>query len=199
MAGLCLTDQLTGSILFDCNSAPVAGVNSQIVLINRADVDRAATSFESGYENEVMTNLTLLSGKTSKLLEGYQRSNNPGFDIVKKENRPDGVTHVLEFVVFQLTKDNKKSLNEFLRGARVIAVVRNIYEGPAQKDAFEIYGYATGLEISDGTRRLNADDGVTPITLSSVAGEEEPTMPYTFLVNDSYADTLAAFEALKPA
>ncbi len=198
MAGLCLTDQLTGSILFDCNSAPVAGVNSQIVLINRDDIDRAATTFESGYENEVITNLVLGSGKTAKLLEGYQRSNNPGFDIVKKENRPDGVSHVLEFVVFQLNKDNKKSLNEFLRGARVVAVVRNIYEGAAQKDAFEVYGYATGLEISDGTRRLNADDGVTPITLTSVAGEEEPTIPYTFLVNNSYADTLQAFEALKP-
>ena len=174
-------------------------MNSQIILINRDDVDRAATTFESGYENEVVTSLTLLSGKTAKLLEGYQRSNNPGFDIVKKENRPDGVSHVLAFVVFQLTKANKKSLNEFLRGARVVAVVRNIYEGPSQKDAFEIYGYATGLEISEGTRRLNDEDAVTPITLTSVEGEEEPSVPYTFLVDNSYADTLAAFEALKPA
>lgn len=199
MAGLCLDDQLTSSILFDCNSSPIAGVNAQIILFNRNDVDRAATTFESGYENEVVTNFALLSGKTTKLLEGYQRSNNPGFDVVKKENRPDGVSHVLEFVVFQLTKVNKKALNEFLRGARVGAIVRNIYEGPGMKDAFEIYGYNTGMEISTGTRRLNTDDGVTPITLTSVAGEEEPYAPYTFLVNDSYADTLAAFNALIPA
>lgn len=195
MAGLCLTDKLTQDILFDCSLPPIAGVNAIVKVINYDDIDRAATTFLTGFETEQIDNLALVEDAEVITFEGYKRSNNTGFDLVKVENRPDKFSHLLEFVIFQLTKGNKKALNELSRGARLVIVVQNIFLGPGKLDAFEVYGFETGLEIQSATRRINDNDGVTNVTLQSAAGEEEPNAPYTWLDTD-FATTKALFDAL---
>jgi len=194
MAELCV-DKLTEDILYACASPPVAGVNAVVKIINYDDIDRAATTFATGFTSEVIDNLAIVEDAPVLTLQGYKRSNNPGFDLVKVENRPDKFTHLLEFIIFQLTKENKKALNQLTKGARIVVIVQNVYLGPDKGDAFEIYGFDTGLEIQTATRRLNDNDGVTNVTMQSQDGEEEPNAPYTWLDTD-YATTKAAFDAL---
>lgn len=181
--------------VFDCDNPPIGGAEINMIAINRADIDIAVTTFLTSYEKEVMTNLTLKVGKKGYLFQGHKTSNNPGFELVKKEIGKDKFRHLLDAVIFNNSKDAKKSLNEFASGANIVLVVENVGKGAQNKDAFEVYGYHAGLEIQTATRRVNENEGTTAVTFSSVENKEEPFAPYLLLSTD-YATTKSLFDGL---
>ena len=188
------TGNLTADIVFDCANAPVAGIEQNVVLIKKEDIDyiNTATSTDS---RVVIDNLQLKAGTTGYLLTGVKQSNGKAWELVKKENAPDKFKHTFSGVIFNPTASNKEQANQLAMGAKYVVVIEQVWKGEANKDAFEILGLTSGLELSTMTNNSKENDNMIMFELASVDGYEEVTMPQTLLDGD-YAATKTAFTNL---
>jgi len=185
------TGNLTADIIFDCANAPIGGIEQNVVLINKEDIDIAATTVDD--TNRILvTNLQLKPGKTGYLFKGIKQSNGKALELVKKENAPDKFKHTFSGVIFNPTALNKQQADQLSKGAKYVAVVEQVWKGAASADAFEILGYSSGLEITTMTNSSRENDNMIMFELASADGFEETTMPKTFLDGD-YAATKTAF------
>lgn len=185
------TGNLTADILFDCVNAPVGGIEQNIVLINKDDIDVINTTQDAS-NRILVTNLQLKSGKTGYKLTGVKQANGKAWELVKKENAPDKFKHTFSGVIFNPSTDNKEQADSLSKGAKYVVVVEQIWKGTASADAFEILGYTSGLELMTMTNNSKENDNMIMFELSSADGFEEPTMPKTLLDTD-YATTKTAF------
>jgi len=184
---------ITADILYDCDNSPVGGLETDIILVNVADIDVAATTFDAA-NSDIVTNFQLLSGKTGFLLQGVKQINSASSELVKKEFSSDKYTHTFNGVVLNVSAANKQQVNIMSEGAKYVAVIDRKWKGASNAEAFLILGLESGLELQTATWNSNENDGVLQFSLASTEGFEEPKLPNTLLETD-YATTLAAFEA----
>lgn len=186
------TGNLTADIIFDCANAPIGGIEQNVVLINKEDIDMANTTVDA--DNRVLvTNLQLKSGKTGYLLSGVKQSNGKAWELVKKENAPDKFKHTFSGVIFNPSAENKMQASALATGAKYVAVVEQVWKGANSAEAFEILGLSSGLELMTMTNNSKESDNMIVFELSSADGFEETTMPRTLLDGD-YAVTKTAFD-----
>jgi len=185
------TGHLTADILFDCANAPVGGIEQNVVLINKDDID-VATTVTDAANRLLVTNLQLKTGKTGHLLTGVKQSNGKAWELVKKENAPDKFKHTFSGVIFNPSLANKQQADSLAKGAKYIVVVEQVWKGTDSEDAFEILGLTSGLEITTMTNSSKENDNMIMFELASADGFEETTMPKTLLDGD-YTATKTAF------
>ena len=184
------TNLITAGFTIDCDALPIGGLESDIVLINRADVDVDAVTFDASNRIK-MTNLQLKSGKTGYGVAGVKQSNGKLYSLVVKENTYDKFTHGIRFTIFNPSSALKLQLQNMVGGS-FVAVVNQKWKGVDNVDAFEVLGYDAGLKLSVVTNDSNANDNSILVELASEANFEERNVPYTLLETD-YATTLTAF------
>jgi len=185
------TGILTADILFDCANAPIGGIEQNVVLINKEDIDTTATTTDAS-NRVLITNLQLKPGKTGYLLSGVKQSNGKAWELVKKENAPDKFKHTFSGVIFNPSSENKLQADSLSKGAKYVAVVEQVWKGTGSEDAFEILGLSSGLELMTMTNSSKENDNMIMFELSSADGFEEVTMPKT-LLDGKYVATKTAF------
>lgn len=185
------TGNLTADILFDCANAPIGGIEQNVVLINKDDIDLSATIVDA--TNRILvTNLQLKPGKTGYLLTGVKQANGKAWELVKKENAPDKFKHTFSGVIFNPSAANKQQADSLSKGAKYIAVIEQMWKGTDSEEAFEVLGLNSGLELMTMTNNSKENDNMIMFELASADGFEETTMPKTLLDVD-YAATKTAF------
>ena len=185
------TGNLTADILFDCANAPIGGIEQNVILINKDDIDTATTTSDA--TNRILvTNLQLKPGKTGHLLTGVKQSNGKAWELVKKENAPDKFKHTFSGVIFNPSAANKQQADSLSKGAKYIVVIEQVWKGADSDDAFEILGLSSGLELMTMTNNSRENDNMIMFELTSADGYEETTMPRTLLDGD-YVATKTAF------
>lgn len=191
------TGQLTADIVFDCVNAPVGGIEQNVVLINKNDIDVTATTLDANNE-VVVSAITLKSGKVGYKLTGVKQANGKAWELVKKDNAPDKFKHTFSGVIFNPSAANKQQAQNLSKGSKYVVAVEQIWKGAGNKDAFEILGYASGLELSTMTNSSKENDNMIMFELASADGYEEPTMPKTYLdggvTSGTYAASKTAFD-----
>lgn len=185
------TGSLTADILFDCTNAPVGGIEQNVILIAKDDIDLVNTTTDAS-NRVLVTNLQLKPGKTGHLLSGVKQSNGKAWELVKKENAPDKFKHTFSGVIFNPGADNKQQADSLAKGAKYVVVVEQVWKGSSSKDAFEILGLTSGLELMSMTNSSKENDNMILFELASSDGFEETTMPRTLLDGD-YTATKTAF------
>jgi hypothetical protein len=186
------TGHLTADILFDCSNAPVGGIEQNVVLINKDDIDVVASTIDAS-NRILVTNLQLKPGKTGYLLTGVKQSNGKAWELVKKENAPDKFKHTFSGVIFNPSAENKQQADSLSKGAKYVAVIEQVWKGVTNKDAFEVLGFNAGLELMTMTNSSKENDNMIMFELTSVDGYEETTMPKT-LLDVTYAATKTVFD-----
>jgi hypothetical protein len=185
------TGHLTADIIFDCANAPVGGIEQNVVLINKDDIDVTNTTTDA--TNRILvSNLQLKPGKTGYLLTGVKQANGKAWELVKKENAPDKFKHTFSGVIFNANAANKQQADSLSKGAKYVVVVEQVWKGTSSADAFEVLGLSSGLELMTMTNNSKENDNMIMFELSSADGFEETTMPRTLLDVD-YAATKTAF------
>lgn len=187
------TGNLTADILFDCTNAPVGGIEQNVVLINKDDINLVNTTIDVT-NKMVLTNLELKPGKTGYKLTGVKQSSGKAWELVKKENAPDKFKHSFSGVIFNPTAKNKLQADALSRGSKYIVVVEQVWKGAGNKEAFEVLGLSCGLELMTMTNNSKENDNMIMFELSSADGFEEPTMPKNLLDGEDYAVTKTAFD-----
>lgn len=186
------TGHLTADITFDCLNAPIGGIEQNIVLINKDDIDVSATVTDPANRLKV-TQITLKAGKTGYLLTGVKQANGKAWELVKKENAPDKFKHTFSGVIFTPSLANKTQADNLSKGSKYVAVIEQVWKGTNNADAFEVLGLTSGLELTTMTNSSKENDNMIMFELSSAEGFEETTMPKTFLATD-YETSKTAFD-----
>lgn len=183
----CIKD-IEKDFLFDCDNLPSAGIEKNVLLVNRQDIDLTASSVTGG-----VVDVVLKAGTTGFLIEGIKQINSYNYEVTVNTDSLNRVTHTFIGRIYSLTPENKKQINAFINGANVVAIVENLAKGVDQKDAFEVLGWENGLEIAEGVKNSLENDGAFVLTLASNEQTLESKAPLTFLDVD-YPTTKTKFD-----
>lgn len=174
---------------YNCDDVLFGGVFERLGVINKGDI--ASVAYSATTPN-LITGITLKSGKVMHLFEGFRNSIIPSLDAVENASGPTLWKHTCNFFVFSNTQLWKNQLEKFGRG-KYVTIFQNLKEN---NDAFEVQGLGRGLELQAGTvNNKNENNGAYNLILASRAGQEEVRPPQTFLSTD-FAGTVTAFETL---
>lgn len=184
---------LDADFVLSCDDKAQGGLENDVLLINRSDVDYSAITYNVSNKN-IVTNFQLKSGKTGYLLQGVKQVNSTSFELVKQEFSFDTFKHMFNGVVLTPSSANKEQAEKLASGGKYVVIVNRKYKGASNADAFEIYGLQSGLELETMTYNSKENNGVISFALASAEGEDETSLPKTLLETD-YDTTLTAFEA----
>lgn len=183
---------LTGDLGYDCENGSIGGLETNVVIINRKDIDQSSIAYD-GANKMILTGFSLLSGKTGFALQGIKQTNSTAFELVKKETSADKKKHIFSGIILTLSAANKLQLQLMSEGGNYVLAVEKKWKGASDVDAFDLLGIDSGLELNVSTYNSNENDGTATIELSSVDDFEEPKFPVTLLLAD-YASTKAVFD-----
>lgn len=183
---------ISRDITVDCDDLVVRGLESDGVIINRNDIDFAATEFDSASPNIIKT-LALKSGKRG--YEVAQMGNSPFTGTQSTLNvgtYRNTWTHQLPIAVLANNPDVCEKVIDGLANGQFVAILRN--KQKSDKGEYQIYGYAQGLVASEGTNEKYSEetDGGWLITLQEVNAPKSAL----FFFDTDEATTAAKFASL---
>ena len=142
--GLC-DEILKKGISIDCDNPITKGLESNGVIINRQDVDFAATVFDATRKNIIKT-LALKTGK--KGYEVYCPGSTPFTGTktsLEKGTYKNKWTHDLPLVVLDNGPEVCEDIIEGLANGEYVVILRNKHKGGEGNAEYQVYGYYQGL------------------------------------------------------
>ena len=193
MGNLC-ESIISKDIDFACEDLVSKGLESDGIIINRADIDFTKTVFDETNKNIIKT-LILKSGKKGYAVK--QNGNTPftgtNSSLVVGTYR-NSWTHQVAIVVLANTPDVAANIIDGLANGKFVVILRNVTKGEEGKGEYQIYGYAQGLTCSAGENDKYSEDteGGWLMTL------EETSAPKSamFFYDTSSETTAAMYESL---
>lgn len=193
MANLC-ESIISKDIDFACEDLVSKGLESDGIIINRADIDFTQTEFDETNKNIIKT-LILKSGKKGYAVK--QNGNTPftgtNSSLVVGTYR-NSWTHQVAIVVLANTPDVAANIIDGLANGKFVVILRNVTKGEDGKGEYQIYGYAQGLTCSAGENDKYSEDteGGWLMTL------EETSAPKSamFFYDTSSETTATKYESL---
>jgi hypothetical protein len=180
---------LTNNFTFDCDNKPVAGLEVNVTLINRADINYTTTA----YTGSLITNLALNTGlKKGVRLEGIKQINAFLSELVTADDSYNKFKHTFSGRIHNLTAAVRADIDKMANSDRgFVIVVEKIWKGATNASAYVVLGLKNGLFMTEGTENSNEADGTFNFVLSSREISLEPDSPKNLLMTD-YATTLTA-------
>ena len=190
MAGLDCSKIKTGFINQVCGKPAIAGTTARVILISYSDVDKS----KSVVTDNVISSLILKAGAT-----GYEVDSLPnatvGSDTINAGTYLKTHQHNVVVRIFKKSEAAKKFVNG-LTNARVIAIVENNDTGDNGDTKYEVYGWDSGLELTEITVTTEMTDGVAyQVTLANGTIAQEGSLPMS-LFNTDEATTDLMVEGL---
>lgn len=185
----CFT-RLINNFLFNCAHPPVAGLETNVVIINRVDIN-LATSVSTG---ALISNLALIPGARRGIrIEGIKQINSYNSEIVVSDDSHDRFRHSFSGRIHDLTAATRADIDLMAGSARgFVVVVEKVWKGLNNDSAFVVLGWRNGLFVSEGVENSNENNGSYIFSLSSRDISLEPESP-KILRMTNYATTLTAF------
>ena len=179
MAGLDCSKIKTGFINQVCGKPAIAGTTARVILLNYSDVDKS----KSVVTDNVISSLILKTGAT-----GYEVDSLPnatvGSDTINAGTYLKTHQHNVVARIFKKSEAAKKFVNG-LTNSRVIAIVENNDTGDKGDTKYEVYGWDSGLELTEITVTTEMTDGVAyQVTLANGTIAQEGSLPMSLFDTD---------------
>lgn len=179
MAGLDCSKIKTGFINQVCGKPAIAGTTARVILISYSDADKS----KSVVSDNVISSLILKAGAT-----GYEVDSLPnatvGSDTINAGTYLKTHQHNVVVRIFKKSEAAKKFVNG-LTNARVIAIVENNDTGDNGDTKYEVYGWDSGLELTEITVTTEMTDGVAyQVTLANGTIAQEGSLPMSLFNTD---------------
>lgn len=188
MAGLDCSKIKTGFTNQACGKPAIAGTAARVILLSYSDVDKS----KSAVTDNVISSLILKTGAT-----GYEVDSLPnatvGSDTINAGTYLKTHQHSVVVRIFKKSEAAKKFVNG-LTNARVIAIVENNDTGDNGDTKYEVYGWDSGLELTEITVTTEMTDGVAyQVTLANGTIAQEGSLPMSlFDTDEATTDLLVA-------
>lgn len=179
MAGLDCSKIKTGFINQVCGKPAIAGTTARVILVSYSDVDKS----KSVVNDNIISSLILKAGAT-----GYEVDSLPnatvGSDTINAGTYLKTHQHNVVVRIFKKSEAAKKFVNG-LTNARVIAIVENNDTGDNGDTKYEVYGWDSGLELTEITVTTEMTDGVAyQVTLANGTIAQEGSLPMSLFNTD---------------
>lgn len=179
MAGLDCSKIKTGFINQVCGKPAIAGTAARVILISYSDVDKP----KSVVSDNVISSLILKAGAT-----GYEVDSLPnatvGSDTINAGTYLKTHQHNVIVRIFKKSEAAKKFVNG-LTNSRVIAIVENNDTGDNGDTKYEVYGWDSGLELTEIAVTTEMTDGVAyQVTLANGTIAQEGSLPMSLFNTD---------------
>lgn len=179
MAGLDCSKIKTGFLNQVCGKPAIAGTTARVILLSYSDVDKS----KSVVTDNVISSLILKAGAT-----GYEVDSLPnatvGSDTINAGTYLKTHQHNVVVRIFKKSEAAKKFVNG-LTNARVIAIVENNDTGDNGDTKYEVYGWDSGLELTEITVTTEMTDGVAyQVTLANGTIAQEGSLPMSLFNTD---------------
>lgn len=179
MAGLDCSKIKTGFINQVCGKPAIAGTTARVILLSYSDVDKS----KSVVTDNVISSLILKAGAT-----GYEVDSLPnatvGSGTINAGTYLKTHQHNVVVRIFKKSEAAKKFVNG-LTNARVIAIVENNDTGDNGDTKYEVYGWDSGLELTEITVTTEMTDGVAyQVTLANGTIAQEGSLPMSLFNTD---------------
>lgn len=179
MAGLDCSKIKTGFTNQECGKPAIAGTTARVILLSYSDVDKS----KSAVIDNVISSLILKAGAT-----GYEVDSLPnatvGSDTINAGTYLKTHQHNVVVRIFKKSEAAKKFVNG-LTNARVIAIVENNDTGDHGDTKYEVYGWDSGLELTEITVTTEMTDGVAyQVTLANGTIAQEGSLPMSLFDTD---------------
>lgn len=179
MAGLDCSKIKTGFTNQVCGKPAIAGTTARVILLSYSDVDKS----KSVVTDNVISSLILKAGAT-----GYEVDSLPnatvGSDTINAGTYLKTHQHNVVVRIFKKSEAAKKFVNG-LTNARVIAIVENNDTGDSGDTKYEVYGWDSGLELTEITVTTEMTDGVAyQVTLANGTIAQEGSLPMSLFDTD---------------
>lgn len=179
MAGLDCSKIKTGFTNQVCGKPAIAGTTARVILLSYSDVDKS----KSDVTDNVISSLILKAGAT-----GYEVDSLPnatvGSDTINAGTYLKTHQHNVVVRIFKKSEAAKKFVNG-LTNARVIAIVENNDTGDNGDTKYEVYGWDSGLELTEITVTTEMTDGVAyQVTLANGTIAQEGSLPMSLFNTD---------------
>ena len=183
--------KLTANILFDCADAPLKGLDGgTAVLINYDDIDFAGSTVTGA----TISDLATVSGSAGFSIDWYKELASTATSFTANAEDVDGYSHQFLARLSNSSALNAERANE-LKNGRFIVVVETSYKGASDAEAFKVYGWDAGMELSEMTGNSNENGGGLLFTLSTREATVE-RYPYNIFLETTYATSKATFDTL---
>lgn len=179
MAGLDCSKIKTGFTNQVCGKPAIAGTTARVILLSYSDVDKS----KSVVIDNVISSLILKAG-----VIGYEVDSLPnatvGSDTINAGTYLKTHQHNVVVRIFKKSEAAKKFVNG-LTNARVIAIVENNDTGDNGDTKYEVYGWDSGLELTEITVTTEMTDGVAyQVTLANGTIAQEGSLPMSLFNTD---------------
>lgn len=179
MAGLDCSKIKTGFTNRVCGKPAIAGTTARVILLSYSDADKS----KSVVTDNVISSLILKAGAT-----GYEVDSLPnatvGSDTINAGTYLKTHQHNVVVRIFKKSEAAKKFVNG-LTNARVIAIVENNDTGDNGDTKYEVYGWDSGLELTEITVTTEMADGVAyQVTLANGTIAQEGSLPMSLFNTD---------------
>lgn len=188
----CFLETLSDDILIDCDNLTKAGIETDVILIPRKQIDFSASTVDT--QNRILiTDIVLKEGSAAYLFEGVKQLNGYNWEFVPSDETIDRYRHTFSGVIMTPSAKNRLEASKLARGEQYVAVVNKKYKGADQEDAFLVLGWDTGMYVTEMSENSKEQDSAILFTLSNKDDELEDEAPRIFLDTD-YDTTLTVFE-----
>lgn len=182
-----------GFTMDSCVGIPAAGTAARVILVSYTDIDKG----KSTVADNVISVMALKQGA-----KGYEVDSMPNATVgsapVTAGTYMNSFQHSLAVRIFKKSEAAKKFVNQLLN-ARVVAIVENNDHGDNGDTKYEVYGWNSGLVLTEMPTTTEMSDGVVyQVTLASSSTSQEATLPMSFF-NENESTTDEAVEALLTA
>lgn len=190
---------LTQDIQASCTDPVNPGLEQNGVIINRAELDFDAITFDPSRGN-VISAMAMLSGKKAYKIKvlGNTPFSGTGTSFVAG-NYQNTFTHTVQFVVLDNGPDVCESVIDALANGKFIIILENSFKALGKETnkgdaAFQIYGYNQGLVASaiENDKYSEESNGGWLVTMQ----ETKAPNSGMFLYAGSYASSKAVFDSL---
>lgn len=172
----------------------IPGTAARVILMSYSDIDKS----KSTVTDNVISAITLKAGAKAYEVDSLPNAS-VGSDSINVGTYAKTHVHNLIVRLFQKSEAAKKFVNG-MTNALVVAIVENNERGEDGEVKYEVYGWDSGLEISELTTGTDmADNVVYQLTLASGSTAMENSLPKSFYATSETATDTAIDSLLNPA
>jgi hypothetical protein len=180
-------NRLTGEFVKQCGYKPKEGITKKWYF-NWDDIDREATQLAN--RGTKITLLVLKADKKIFKVEGAEKGlkSKHSLAILDFSN---GYVHTDSLTILYHGEKERQRIQELVDGGRIGSINQKLDGGLNGELTFEIFGYESGMKITEDNYDSAANSGAVSIACATQKGEEESTGKKLFLLEAGVSATEA--------